>query len=46
MRQRRERSTERKHITCFAKEGVRYYITTFDDLSADDLYLIAEELLD
>ena len=31
---------------CFAKEGVRYYITTFDDLSADDLYLIAEELLD
>ena len=31
---------------CFAKEGVRYYITTFDDLSADDLYLIAEELLE
>ena len=31
---------------CFVKDGVRYYITTFDDLSADDLYLIAEELLD
>ena len=31
---------------CFAKDGVRYYITTFDDLSADDLYLIAEELLE
>ncbi len=30
----------------FAKDGVRYYITTFDELSADDLYLIAEELLD
>ena len=31
---------------CFAKDGVKYYITTFDDLSADDLYLIGEELLD
>ena len=31
---------------CFTKDGVRYYITTFDDLSADDLYLVAEELLD
>ena len=31
---------------CFAKEGVRYYIMTIDDLNADDLYLIAEELLD
>ena len=31
---------------CFVKDGVRYYITTFDDVSADELYLIAEELLE
>ena len=30
----------------FAKDGVRYYITTFDEVSADELYLVAEELLD
>ena len=30
----------------FAKDGVRYYISTFDDVSADELYVIAEELLD
>ena len=30
---------------CFAKDDVRYYITTFDDVSADDLYLIFEEML-
>lgn len=33
-------------MLCFVKDGVRYYITTFDDLSADDLFLIAEELLE
>ena len=31
---------------CFAKDGARYYITTFDDVSADELYQVAEELLD
>lgn len=33
-------------MLCFAKDDVRYYITTFDDVSADDLYLIAEEMLE
>ena len=30
----------------FAKDGVRYYITTFDEVSAEELFGMAEELLD